>query len=325
VLNKRPRPAKAFTLVGLLVVIGIISVLIGILLPTISAARRQANTTACAATLRGLGQALAGYTTEFKSYPWAAYYSGSALSNLDASDGSDSPIDQVTYVWWSVIRGYMRGHGAPINNVVTDSTGRPLTRYMEAFSCPAGQNREAGCDFVCNGAIMPWEENEKDDSQHYHFKNKDISKPAKPSGVYPDNIILFDACELGNVDPQFSRQYLTSFDLDATPPALSYTANPKKPLWRYRGNRNLDSDPKLGDGWPINPGPNNDSGTSGAQGQIRWRHGRQDLANFLFADGSVKSMKITRDYNDPNKVKGEVLRKYLRPKQPQGYVMINQN
>ncbi|HZN64080.1 MAG TPA: prepilin-type N-terminal cleavage/methylation domain-containing protein [Tepidisphaeraceae bacterium] len=53
----RRRPAFAFTLVELLVVIGIIAVLIALLMPALTGAREAANRTKCLATLRSMAQA----------------------------------------------------------------------------------------------------------------------------------------------------------------------------------------------------------------------------------------------------------------------------
>ena len=92
----RSHARRGFTLVELLVVIGIIAVLIGILLPSLSKARKQANGVACAANLHSMGQALAIYISSYHCYP-AAYGQG-------GTTGSDP------YAIWPVrLRNVMDG------------------------------------------------------------------------------------------------------------------------------------------------------------------------------------------------------------------------
>ncbi len=97
----RGRARRAFSIIELLVVIGIISILIGLLLPTLAKARQQSRALACKAQLQNIGSAFQMYLNENAGwYPPAPY---SPTFNPDrlplVSDFLGRYLSDVARVW----------------------------------------------------------------------------------------------------------------------------------------------------------------------------------------------------------------------------------
>src|SRR5687768_4496320 len=85
------KPSKGFTLVELLVVIGIIALLISILLPSLNRAREQANRVKCASNLRQIGQGIQMYANENKGNFPRTYFDPGLADSIADTTGATQP------------------------------------------------------------------------------------------------------------------------------------------------------------------------------------------------------------------------------------------
>ncbi len=109
---------RAFTLVELLVVVGIITALIAILLPALGRVREHANQLKCAGNLRSIGQGLTMYVQQYRHNP-----------GLEAQEFTPTPTDAA--VWPARLRPFVGGS-------------------RDVFYCPSQDER---CRWSDNGPV----------------------------------------------------------------------------------------------------------------------------------------------------------------------------
>ena len=138
--------ARAFTLVELLVVIGIIALLIAILLPALSRAKAQADSVKCAASMRVIGNALRMYALDSKGwYPPSQLRPAGGTQLVYHIDGFDFNGNAPAY-WINFLAKYMTK--SKVGNVTTSLLHETADGRKSIFwACPAWQGYISSTQF----------------------------------------------------------------------------------------------------------------------------------------------------------------------------------
>ena len=117
--------SRAFTLIELLIAVGIIAILIGLTLTALNQAKLAAKRTTCGSNLRQIGLATASYLNDFNQiYYWR---------------GDDIPLDGMD---WYIYGGRETGNAVVVsqNDIFNNMIPRPLNSYVnnaiQLFRCP---------------------------------------------------------------------------------------------------------------------------------------------------------------------------------------------
>lgn len=134
------QPKRGFTLVELLVVIGIIALLVGILLPALSRARENASRVVCMSNVRQLATAFNLYTGDNKGwFPSPAVFGGPGATALGYGNATTPAPDGYPADWigwpedWIVWRN--KTPNDPLRGAIVKYLGNPSSGKV--MMCPS--------------------------------------------------------------------------------------------------------------------------------------------------------------------------------------------
>jgi prepilin-type processing-associated H-X9-DG protein/prepilin-type N-terminal cleavage/methylation domain-containing protein len=125
---------KAFTLVELLIVIGIIAVLIAVLLPALNKARQQAKAVACASNMRQIGIATQSYLSNNRGLMTLR---GGTWRD-PASNAAYNWGDEYQVRWFDVLAPYLGAKNFPMSLGARNADGswRNFNQALRVLQCP---------------------------------------------------------------------------------------------------------------------------------------------------------------------------------------------